>query len=142
MDTAAKGRRFEYKIRNIFLDQGYVVGRCAASKPWDLTVATRRACYAIECKTSKPNLRREYKELLNKLKVTMSTENKKVTIPCKLVPLLFYANATGGIEMYTEAHFKDESGKIRRPFFDGEVFSEIYALGKNKNKTKGENHNE
>jgi hypothetical protein len=127
MDTAAKGRRFEYAIRNIFLNQGYVVGRCAASKPWDLTVATTRATYAIECKASKPNLRQTYKELQMKLMI-----GSRKLLYSKLFPLLFYVDGKGNIQMYTEVHFTDEEGIERRPFFNGEAFAEIHALGINK----------
>jgi len=141
MDTSAKGRRFEYKIRNIFLNQGFVVGRCASSKPWDLTVATTKACYAIECKSGNVNKILEYKHLKAKLLVRtdINYEGFVVLEDSKLVPLLFYKTKTGTIEMYSEATFKDEKGVLHRPYFNDGTFLEIKALGETKNIKKGDN---
>ena len=125
-NTAAKGRNFEYVIRNLFLRQGFVVGRCAASKPWDLTVATEQAVYAIECKLTKPTTAKEYNTLMNKLQVRGEDGYYRMS---KLIPLLFYKNK-GKIEMYSEAYFANDDLEVYRPYFEDGKFSEIPALGK------------
>ena len=47
----AKGRRFEYRVRDAFLQNGYVVIRAAQSKPVDLVCLKEGKSVPVECKT-------------------------------------------------------------------------------------------
>jgi len=139
-NTAAKGRNFEYEIRDMFLRQCYIVGRCAASKPWDLTVATEKAVYAVECKAntlSDKQIIKVYNDLKEKLTIRRFDEDgKRTDYSSKLLPLLFFKSKIGSLRMYTEVFFKDDEGIIYRPYFINDTFREIYALGENKDATK------
>jgi len=53
MSTKAKGRRFEYRVRDHFRERGYAVFRCAGSKPIDLIAIKKgEPVLLIECKSS------------------------------------------------------------------------------------------
>ena len=131
VDTAAKGRRFEYLIRDIFFEMGYVVSRCAASKPWDLTISTPRATYAIECKVllTGKSIIDEYNRLKEKLRVVVNTKDGEIKVQSALRPLLFYGNSKGWVEMYSRTCIVSSDGTAWRPYFDGTSFKEIPALG-------------
>ena len=135
MNTAAKGRRFEYVIRNLFRHSGYVVSRCAASKPWDLTAANTRAAYAIECKSSQMSINaatQEYEKLVTKLRIKQKQEDGTIKlVPCLLAPILFFSDKLGNVAMLTNAYIVDVRGVGWRPFFDGEKITEVLAIGPN-----------
>lgn len=48
-----KGRRFEYRVRDFFRKNGFVVIRAAQSKPVDLVCLRRGQVIFVECKTNK-----------------------------------------------------------------------------------------
>ena len=61
-----KGRRFEYRVRDFFRKNGFVVIRAAQSKPIDLVCLRRGEVIFVECKTEKSGLgRRRRQELLS-----------------------------------------------------------------------------
>lgn len=65
MSSYAKGRRLEYRVRDLFQEKGYVVIRAAQSKPIDLICLKKGKTILVECKTEKSKLTRERKlELL------------------------------------------------------------------------------
>ena len=51
-----KGRRFEYRVRDLFKEKGYVVIRAAQSKPIDLVCLKNGKTILVECKTDKSKL--------------------------------------------------------------------------------------
>lgn len=66
MSSYAKGRRLEYKVRDLFRNKGYLVIRAAQSKPIDLVCLKGGKIILVECKTEKSLLSRKRKlELLN-----------------------------------------------------------------------------
>jgi len=61
-----KGRRFEYRVRDFFKKNGFVVIRAAQSKPIDLVCLRRGEAILVECKTEKSALgMRRKQELLS-----------------------------------------------------------------------------
>ena len=48
-----KGRMFEYKVRDALKEKGYVVFRCASSRPVDLIALRPNEVLLVECKTEK-----------------------------------------------------------------------------------------
>lgn len=48
-----KGRRFEYRVRDFFRKNGFVVIKAAQSKPVDLVYLRRGQAIFVECKTNK-----------------------------------------------------------------------------------------
>jgi len=66
MSGYVRGRRFEYRVRDAFRRNGYVVIRAAQSKPIDLVCLRRGQVIFVECKTEKSGLgRRRRQELLS-----------------------------------------------------------------------------
>jgi len=57
MSQYRKGRRFEYYIKQLYKSNGWVVIRCAASKPVDLIAFKQGLVHIIECKTKMPTKR-------------------------------------------------------------------------------------
>jgi len=49
--TYAKGRAFEYQVKKLLEAQGYIVFRCASSKPLDLVAFRMGKVLICECKT-------------------------------------------------------------------------------------------
>jgi Holliday junction resolvase len=49
--TYAKGRAFEYQVKKLLENQGYIVFRCASSKPLDLVAFKMGKVLVCECKT-------------------------------------------------------------------------------------------
>jgi len=64
MSRYHKGRRFEYKVRDLLKREGWIVFRCAASKPVDLIALKGDAVVLIECKTGKARLTKDQKRFL------------------------------------------------------------------------------
>jgi len=57
MSTKAKGRRFEWRVRDHFRERGYAVFRCSASKPIDLVaLKAGETPLLIECKVGRSSL--------------------------------------------------------------------------------------
>lgn len=56
MSNYRKGRRFEYRVRNLFKDHGFVVIRAAQSKPIDLVCLKNGKSVIVECKVNKQSL--------------------------------------------------------------------------------------
>lgn len=67
MSSYIKGRRLEYKVRDIFRTKGYVVIRAAQSKPVDLICIKDGRVLLIECKTRQSALSKDRKEELLQL---------------------------------------------------------------------------
>lgn len=66
MTNYEKGRRFEYRVRDLFKRQGFVVVRAAQSKPIDLVCLKDGTSILIECKVNKSSLGKDGKnELLH-----------------------------------------------------------------------------
>lgn len=66
-----KGRRFEYRVRDLFKRKGYLVVRAAQSKPIDLICLKNGKTILVECKTDKTKLTRGRKlELLGLARVS------------------------------------------------------------------------
>lgn len=53
MTNYEKGRRFEYRVRDLFRDHGFFVIRAAQSKPVDLVCVKNGKTILVECKTNK-----------------------------------------------------------------------------------------
>jgi Holliday junction resolvase len=69
-----KGRRFEYRVRDLFRNYGFVVIRAAQSKPIDLVCLKNGNSILIECKTKKSSLTKLQKEeLLSLAKIASTT---------------------------------------------------------------------
>src|SRR5713226_528704 len=65
MSNYETGRRLEYRIRDIFRREGYLVIRAAQSKPIDLVCMRDGKSFLIECKTDRSFLGKDRrKELL------------------------------------------------------------------------------
>jgi len=64
MSEYVKGRRFEYRVRDFFRKNGFVVIRAAQSKPIDLVCLRRGEAIFVECKTGKSGLRRTRRQEL------------------------------------------------------------------------------
>jgi len=60
----AKGRRFEWKVRDYLKARGYVVIRAAASKPVDLVALRPGEILLVECKYNSPLTKARKRELL------------------------------------------------------------------------------
>src|SRR5256885_6321795 len=58
------GRRLEYRIRDIFRREGYLVIRAAQSKPIDLVCMRDGKSLLIECKTDRSYLAKDTKKQL------------------------------------------------------------------------------
>jgi Holliday junction resolvase len=79
MTNYEKGRRFEYRVRDVFKRHGFVVIRAAQSKPIDLVCLKDGKSILVECKVNKSSLGRNgRKELLSMAKTS------------KAVPVLAY----------------------------------------------------
>ena len=66
MSRYVKGRRLEYRVRDLFQNKEYVVVRAAQSKPVDLVCLKNGRALLVECKTEKSLLSKARKEeLLN-----------------------------------------------------------------------------
>lgn len=79
MTNYEKGRRFEYRVRDMFKEHGFVVIRAAKSKPVDLVCLKKGTSILVECKIRKSSLGKNGKEvLLNMAKIS------------KAVPVLAY----------------------------------------------------
>jgi Holliday junction resolvase len=64
LSNYATGRRLEYRIRDIFRREGYVVIRAAQSKPIDLVCMRDGQSFLIECKTDRSFLGNDRKNEL------------------------------------------------------------------------------
>ena len=74
MSRYVKGRRFEYRVRDLFRSKGYVVIRAAQSKPIDLICLRRGTILLVECKSERSTLSRSRKsELLGLSKASGAT---------------------------------------------------------------------
>jgi len=79
MTNYEKGRRFEYRVRDLFKEHGFVVIRAAQSKPIDLVCLKNGKSILVECKTNKRSLGKNGKSgLLDMAKTS------------KAVPILAY----------------------------------------------------
>jgi Holliday junction resolvase len=67
MSRYAKGRRFEYRVRDFLRRRGYIVIRAAQSKPIDLVCLKANKILLVECKTEKSTLSKSKKTELLKL---------------------------------------------------------------------------
>ena len=56
MTNYEKGRRFEYRVRDLFKEHGFVVIRAAQSKPIDLVCLKNGKSILVECKINKSSL--------------------------------------------------------------------------------------
>jgi len=76
MTNYEKGRRFEYRVRDLFKKHGFVVVRAAQSKPVDLVCLKDGKSILVECKTNKRSLNsNKRKELL-----AMATTSKAIPV--------------------------------------------------------------
>src|SRR2546427_11270945 len=64
MSNYETGRRLEYRIRDIFRREGYLVIRAAQSKPIDLVCMRDGRSFLIECKTDRSFLGKDRKKEL------------------------------------------------------------------------------
>jgi Holliday junction resolvase len=64
LSNYATGRRLEYRIRDIFRREGYLVIRAAQSKPIDLVCMRDGKSFLIECKTDRSFLGKDRKKEL------------------------------------------------------------------------------
>lgn len=79
MSNYLKGRRFEYRVRDLFKKQGFIVIRGAQSKPVDLVCLKDGRSILVECKVRKSSLDKNGRmELLNMAKTS------------KAIPVLAY----------------------------------------------------
>ena len=67
MSNYEGGRRFEYRIRDLFRRNGYFVVRAAQSKPIDLVCLRNGRSVLVECKAGRSFLGRERKRELLEL---------------------------------------------------------------------------
>jgi len=67
MSRYIKGRRLEYKVRDMLRTKGYVVIRAVQSKPIDLICIKDGRVLLIECKTQQSALSKDRKAELLKL---------------------------------------------------------------------------
>lgn len=71
MTNYEKGRRFEYRVRDVFKEHGFVVIRAAQSKPIDLVCLKDGKSILVECKINRSSLGKNgRKELLNLAKTS------------------------------------------------------------------------
>jgi len=87
MSRYAKGRRLEYKVRDLFRSRGYVVIRAAQSKPIDLICLKGGRILLVECKSGKSTLSKSRRTELLKLAeasgaslVLASTKKRKIEL--------------------------------------------------------------
>lgn len=79
MTNYEKGRRFEYRVRDLFKDHGFIVIRGAQSKPVDLVCLKEGRSILVECKIRKSSLGKNGRmELINMAKTS------------KAIPVLAY----------------------------------------------------
>lgn len=64
MTNYEKGRRFEYRVRDLFMEHGFVVIRAAKSKPVDLVCLKNGTSILVECKIRKSSLGKNGKKVL------------------------------------------------------------------------------
>ncbi len=64
MSNYETGRRLEYRIRDLFRREGYLVIRAAQSKPIDLVCMRDGKSFLIECKTDRSWLGKDRKKEL------------------------------------------------------------------------------
>jgi len=64
MTNYEKGRRFEYRVRDLFKEHGFIVIRAAQSKPVDLICLKDGISVLVECKIKKSSLGKNGKEVL------------------------------------------------------------------------------
>ena len=64
MTNYEKGRRFEYRVRDLFKEHGFIVIRAAQSKPIDLVCLKNGKSVLVECKTTKRSLGKNGKKAL------------------------------------------------------------------------------
>lgn len=64
MSSYAKGRRLEYRVRDLFKKNGFIVIRAARSMPVDLVCLRDGASLFIECKSRKSTFGEEKKKEL------------------------------------------------------------------------------
>ena len=76
MTNYEKGRRFEYRVRDLFKKHGFVVIRAAQSKPIDLVCLKDGKSILVECKTNKKALNKNKKKEL----LTMAINSKAIPI--------------------------------------------------------------
>ncbi|MHC4750696.1 MAG: hypothetical protein ACYTFW_12570 [Planctomycetota bacterium] len=142
VNTAAKGRRFEYAVKRVLLNSGYVVVRCAASKPWDLVAANNRVVYAVECKSGQMSVqqaRNEYNNLKEKTMLLWRQKDGSVAkVPSVFVPIVFFVDKLKRLAMYTRAEFLALGGNRWRPYFDGEVMKEVLTHGQEDERNSNE----
>lgn len=67
MTNYQKGRRFEYRVRDLFKEHGFVVIRAAQSKPVDLVCLRNGIAVLVECKIRKSSLGKNGKEVLRNM---------------------------------------------------------------------------
>ncbi len=67
MSNYEAGRRLEYRIRNIFRRQGFLVIRAAQSKPIDLVCIRNGKTFLVECKAGRSYVSGERKKELLEL---------------------------------------------------------------------------
>lgn len=79
MTNYEKGRRFEYRVRDLFKEYGFVVLRAAQSKPVDLVCLKNGTSVLVECKIRKSSLGKSGKEVLLNMAQT-----------AKAIPVLAY----------------------------------------------------
>jgi len=87
MTNYEKGRRFEYRVRDLFKKHGFLVIRAAQSKPIDLVCLKDGDSLLVECKVNKSSLGKNgRKELLHLAKASKAKpilayrENRKVKL--------------------------------------------------------------
>lgn len=73
MTNYEKGRRFEYRVRDLFKEHGFVVIRAAQSKPIDLVCLKNGKSILVECKVDKSSLGKDGRRELLRLAETSST---------------------------------------------------------------------
>jgi len=68
VSTKARGRRFEWRVRDHFRERGYAVFRCAGSKPIDLIALKKgKPVLLIECKSGSHSIGKKRLEELMEL---------------------------------------------------------------------------
>ena len=74
MSSYAKGRRLEYRVRDLFRKNGFIVIRSARSMPVDLVCMKNEKTLLIECKERKKEFNEERRGELLKLAKIAGTE--------------------------------------------------------------------
>lgn len=80
MSSYRKGRRFEYQVRDFLEQLGWVVLRCAKSRPFDLVALKDGKVVLIECKLNgkpRPDQRALQEELAKKAGAAYVTVERK-----------------------------------------------------------------